>query len=139
MSSAEPRDHGLFGPGSVTWRVHSDPSRLVGGLRALLVQALHPLAMAGVDQHSNYRDDSWARLRQTTEYVVTTTFADTATAEATGAVVQALESEGFRTFTIPVGTLIVIVVAAALAGVIAAIGPARRASKLNVLRAITVE
>jgi putative ABC transport system permease protein len=55
------------------------------------------------------------------------------------AVVQALESEGFRTFVVPGGQLLVIVVAAAVAGVIAAIGPARRAAKLNVLRAITVE
>ena len=77
-------DPGLFGPGTVTWKIHADPSMLVGGLRALLIQALHPLAMAGVDQHSDYRDDPWGRLRRTTEYVTTTTFADTPTALAAG-------------------------------------------------------
>ena len=41
----------MFAPDSVTWRVHADPAMLIGGMRALLVQALHPLAMAGVEQH----------------------------------------------------------------------------------------
>ena len=85
MSSA---DHGLFGPGSVTWRVHADPSMLVGGLRALLVQALHPHAMAGVDQHSDYREDQWGRLRQTSDYVLTTTFGTTEQAREYGARVR---------------------------------------------------
>ena len=83
-------DAGLFGPDSVTWRVHADPSMLVGGLRSLLIQALHPLAMAGVDQHSDYRVDPWGRLQRTTEYVMTTTFDDTASAERAGAVVRAI-------------------------------------------------
>jgi len=83
-------DPGLFGPESVTWRVLSDPAMLVGGLRALLVQALHPLAMAGVDQHSDYRVDPWGRLRRTSEYVLTTAFGDTAAAEAAGARVRAV-------------------------------------------------
>lgn len=81
-------DPGLFGPDSVTWRVHAHPSMLVGGLRALLIQALHPLAMAGVHEHSDYRSDQWGRFRRTTEYVVTTTFGDTAAAEAAGALVR---------------------------------------------------
>src|SRR4051812_40745704 len=85
-----PGDPGLFGPDSVTWRVHAAPSMLVGGLRALLIQALHPLAMAGVDQHSDYRDDPWGRLRRTTEYVLATTFGDTDTALAAGATVRAV-------------------------------------------------
>ena len=46
-----------FSPDSVTWRVHSDPSMVVGGIRALLEQALQPDAMAGVTAHSNFRDD----------------------------------------------------------------------------------
>jgi uncharacterized protein (DUF2236 family) len=83
-------DAGLFGPGSVTWRVLGDPSMLVGGLRALLVQALNPLAMAGVDQHSDYRSDPWGRLRRTSAYVLTTAFADTETALAAGARVRAV-------------------------------------------------
>ncbi|HKN48693.1 MAG TPA: oxygenase MpaB family protein, partial [Actinomycetota bacterium] len=83
-------DPGLFGPDSVAWRVHAAPSMLIGGLRALLVQALHPLAMAGVHQHSDYRDNPWGRLRRTSEYVLATTYGDTATAERAGAVVQAV-------------------------------------------------
>jgi uncharacterized protein (DUF2236 family) len=81
-------DPGLFGPESVTWRVHAHPSMLVGGLRALLIQALHPLAMAGVHEHSDYRRDQWGRFRRTTEYVVTTTFGDTAAADQAGALVR---------------------------------------------------
>lgn len=83
-------DDGLFGAESVTWKLHADPVMLIGGLRALLVQALHPLAMAGVDQHSDYRDDPFARLRQTAQYVVTTTFGTTAEAETAGARVRAV-------------------------------------------------
>ena len=54
---------------------------LIGGLRSLIVQALNPLSMAGVAQHSNYKDDSWGRLMRTTDYVMTTTYGDTAAAE----------------------------------------------------------
>lgn len=49
------RDNGFFGPASVTWRVNADLASPVAGLRSLLMQALHPLAMAGVDQHSGWR------------------------------------------------------------------------------------
>jgi uncharacterized protein (DUF2236 family) len=77
-----PADDGLFGPASVTWRVHGDLSSPVAGLRSLLLQALHPLAMAGVDQHSHWRDDPGARLASTAAYVVTTTYGDRASARA---------------------------------------------------------
>ncbi len=83
-------DVGLFGPGSVTWRIHGDPSMIVGGLRSLLAQALNPRAMAGVDQHSDFRVDPWGRLRRTSEYVGATTFGDTETAKAAGAMVRAV-------------------------------------------------
>jgi len=73
-------DLGLFGPGSVTWRIHGDPASLIGGLRALLIQALNPRAMAAVDQHSDYKSDPWARLRRTSAYLTETTFGDTETA-----------------------------------------------------------
>ncbi len=63
---------------------------LSGGLRALLVQALEPRAMAGVDQHSQYRVDPWGRLRRTTEFVGLTTYGDTRTAEAACAKVRAV-------------------------------------------------
>mgnify|MGYP000060630702 FL=1 len=65
---------GFFRPDSVTWRVHSDPSMVVGGIRALLEQALHPEAMSGVAAHSNFREDAWGRLQRTGDYVGTLTF-----------------------------------------------------------------
>lgn len=84
------RDLGLFGPSTVTWRIHQDPCMMVGGIRALLVQALNPLAMAAVDQHSDFRADPWGRFRRTSEYVSTTIFGDTASARAAGARVRAI-------------------------------------------------
>ena len=76
---AEP---GLFGPGSATWAVHGDVTGLVGGVRALLVQALHPLAMAGVADHSDYRSDPLGRLQRTAGFLATTTFGSIADAQA---------------------------------------------------------
>lgn len=90
MALANPSDPGLFGPRSVTWRIHSDASMMVGGLRALLVQALNPRAMAAVAQHSNYREEPWQRLMRTGEYIVKTTFGDTETARAAAARVRAI-------------------------------------------------
>ncbi len=55
-------------------RVHADASMFVGGLRALLLQSLHPLAMAGVAGHSNYRTDPWGRLQRTADFLAATTF-----------------------------------------------------------------
>ena len=81
-------DVGLFGPDSVAWRLHADPAMLAGGLRALLVQALEPRAIAGVDQHSLYRSDPWGRLQRTTEFVLSTTYGDRVTAEAACAKVR---------------------------------------------------
>jgi uncharacterized protein (DUF2236 family) len=83
-------DLGLFGPTSVTWRLHADPASLIGGLRALLIQALNSRAMAAVDQHSDYRTDPWGRLRRTSEYLTATTFGDSATAERYAARVRAI-------------------------------------------------
>jgi uncharacterized protein (DUF2236 family) len=77
-----PGDQGLFGPGSVTWQVHADLSMVVGGLRALLVQTLHPLAMAGVAGHSDYRADPWGRLHRTGQFLAETTFGSRDQAEA---------------------------------------------------------
>jgi len=85
-------DEGIYGPDSVTWRVHADPAMVLGGLRALMLQALHPLAMAAVAQHSNFRDDPWGRLRRTAEYVATLTYGTTAEAERAAARVRALHS-----------------------------------------------
>lgn len=81
-------DDGLFGPRSVTWRVHGDAAVLVGGIRALLMQTLHPLAMAGVADHSAYRGDPTGRLWRTARYVGATTFGTTDEAVAAVRAVQ---------------------------------------------------
>lgn len=62
-------------------RVHADASMFVGGLRALLLQSLHPLAMAGVAQHSDYRGDPWGRLQRTSTFLAVTTFGPAADAQ----------------------------------------------------------
>jgi len=79
---------GFFRPDSVTWRVHSDPSMVVGGIRALLEQALHPEAMSGVAAHSNFREDAWGRLQRTGDYVGTLTFGTQEEAEKLAARVR---------------------------------------------------
>ena len=63
--------------------IHADASMFVGGLRALLFQSLHPLAMAGVAQHSDYRDDPWGRLQRTADFLAATTFGPVELAERT--------------------------------------------------------
>ncbi len=80
--SSTRRDPGLFGPDSATWIVHADAAMLIGGIRALLLQTLHPLAMAGIADHSAYRSDPTGRLHRTAGYVGTTTFGTTAEAKA---------------------------------------------------------
>ncbi len=69
-----PGDPGLCGPGSVSWRVIGDVSVFIGGIRALLIQAAHPEVVAGVDDHSRYRDDPLGRLSRTSFYVTSATF-----------------------------------------------------------------
>lgn len=69
-------DPGLFGPDSVCWKIHADfPSMLCGGIGALMLQMLHPLALAGVWDHSNFRNDMIGRLRRTSQFIAGTTFA----------------------------------------------------------------
>ncbi len=68
--------------------VHADASMFIGGLRALLLQSLHPLAMAGVAQHSDYRADPWGRLQRTAEFLASTTFGNVETAERAVAIVR---------------------------------------------------
>lgn len=67
-------EDGPLGPDSVAWRVHADPAMFVGGLRALFVQTLHPLAMAGVYDHSDFRNDPFGRLHRTSSFVGNTTY-----------------------------------------------------------------
>ena len=83
-------DPGLYGPDSVTWRVHADPSMVLGGFRALLLQALHPFAMHGVLSHSDFKDDPWGRFFRTGEYVGVTTFGTTDEARRAGARVRGI-------------------------------------------------
>jgi uncharacterized protein (DUF2236 family) len=71
-------DAGLFGPGSSAWRVHGDfTAMMVGGVTALLMQMLHPGALAGVWDHSNFRADMLGRLRRTAQFVSGTTYGST--------------------------------------------------------------
>jgi uncharacterized protein (DUF2236 family) len=74
----QPEDDGFFGPASMTWRLSADLSAPVAGLRSVLIQALHPLAMAGVDQHSDWRRDPVGRLAATSAYLATVTYGDRA-------------------------------------------------------------
>ncbi len=69
-----PGDPGLFGPSSVTWRVMGRTTTFIGGIRGLLVQALHPEVVAGVHEHSRYREDPLGRLSRTAHYVTATAF-----------------------------------------------------------------
>ena len=75
-------DPGLLGPDSVAWRVHGDLACLIGGVRALFLQTMHPLAMAGVAEHSDYRNDPFGRLHRTAAYIAVTTFGSTEAATA---------------------------------------------------------
>jgi uncharacterized protein (DUF2236 family) len=79
-----------FGDSDPIWRVHDDASMFVGGIRALLLQSLHPLAMAGVAGHSGYRSDPWGRLQRTSEFLARTTFGTVPDAEAAVASVRAI-------------------------------------------------
>jgi uncharacterized protein (DUF2236 family) len=74
-------DEGYFGPGSAAWAVHGSLPTIVGGVRALLMQALHPAALAGVMQHSRYESDALGRLAGTTQWLTVVTFGDRAAAD----------------------------------------------------------
>ena len=71
-----------FSPADPVWRVHADASMFPGGVAALLLQSLHPAAMAGVAGHSGYRGDPWGRLQRTSHFLATTTFGTVGDAEA---------------------------------------------------------
>ncbi|WP_439947518.1 oxygenase MpaB family protein [Streptomyces sp. BBFR109] len=86
--STPARDPGLFGPDSVTWQLHSDPMMWIAGIRALYLQALHPRAVRAVMENSDFRRDAWGRLRRTADFVGTTTYGTTDSAERAGARVR---------------------------------------------------
>jgi uncharacterized protein (DUF2236 family) len=85
-------DLGLFGPESVTWKLHREPILLLAGLRALYLQALHPRAMAGLAQNSGYQRDPWGRLVRTSMYVATVVYGTTEQARAAGERVRAIHA-----------------------------------------------
>jgi len=90
LATAE--EPGWFGPDSMTWRIHADRSMIIGGLRALLLQVMHPLAMAGVAQHSAYREDPLGRLARTGHFIAATTYGTRAEAERAVAAVTAIHT-----------------------------------------------
>jgi uncharacterized protein (DUF2236 family) len=81
---------GLYDPRSVIWRVHGDvTTMMIGGVTALLLQMLHPAALAGVWDHSSFRNDMLGRLRRTARFIAVTTFGERTQAE--GAIARVLE------------------------------------------------
>ena len=82
----------VHGPDSAVHKVHSDASMFIGGMRALLLQSLHPLAMAGVAQHSDYKRDPWGRLQRTADFVAATTFGTEEIARSAVARVKAVHT-----------------------------------------------
>ena len=83
-----PGDPGLFGPGSVTWKVMGDPATFVGGIRALFIQSAHPEVVAGVADHSRYEADPLGRLSRTSAYVTATAYGAMPEVEKAVAVVR---------------------------------------------------
>ena len=68
-------DRGLFGPESIAWKVHADfISMMIGGISSLILQALHPQALAGVWDHSSFREDLKGRLGRTAFFIAATTY-----------------------------------------------------------------
>lgn len=95
---AEGEDAGFFGPGSAAWAVNGSMPALVAGIRALLLQTLHPGAMAGVHDWSSYRDDPLRRLDGTVRWIATTTFGDRRSATAASAFVSRLHERVTGTY-----------------------------------------
>jgi uncharacterized protein (DUF2236 family) len=83
QAPVQPSDNALIPRDSVAWRVHGDvATMMVGGVSGLLLEMLHPAALAGVWDHSNFRKDMLGRLRRTARFMAMTTYADRSEAEA---------------------------------------------------------
>lgn len=91
-----------FEPDSAIVRVHADASMFVGGIRALLLQTLHPAAMRAVSEHSGFRGDMWGRLNRTSRYLAVTTFGTADDAQRAVDVVRSIHAR--VTGTMPDGT-----------------------------------
>ena len=89
----EGNDEGYFGPESAVWEVHGCVSTIVGGVRALLLQAAHPAALAGVSEHSRYQEDPLGRLAGTTKWLTITSFGAKEFIEKEAARVNAMHSK----------------------------------------------
>lgn len=100
----QPSDNALLPRGSVAWRVHGDvTTMMVGGVSGLLLEMLHPAALAGVWDHSNFRNDMLGRLRRTARFIALTTYAERSDAEAAIARVNRIHAK--VTGTMPDGTM----------------------------------
>ncbi|HUJ08250.1 MAG TPA: oxygenase MpaB family protein [Streptosporangiaceae bacterium] len=86
MAATPAPDRGLFGPGSVTWRIMGEPIMWVGGLRAMYLQALHPRTMRATWQNTAFarHGEAWGRFGRTLEYVRCRTYGSTEEAERAG-------------------------------------------------------
>lgn len=87
---ADGNDAGYHLPGSAVWAVHGSMSPIVAGIRALLMQSLHPAALAGIHEHSDFRADPLRRLARTIQWIFTVTYGSTAAAEQASARVRRL-------------------------------------------------
>ncbi|MQA88428.1 MAG: DUF2236 domain-containing protein [Streptosporangiales bacterium] len=88
------RDVGLFGPSTVTWRVHTDPALWIAGLRALYLQALHPKVMRAAWQHSEFfNGDAWSRFVRTVNFVAIRTYGTNEQVERWGARVRRIHRQ----------------------------------------------
>ncbi len=108
MTAQPAADHGLFGPGSVTWRVLSEPVMWIAGVRAMYLQALHPKVMKGTWQNTAFaqRDQAWGRFTRTVKFVRVRTYGTVAEAERAGARLRKIHSSltrGARRPRVPAG------------------------------------
>lgn len=84
---------GWFVPGDAIWTVHGSVATFLGGIRSILLQALHPLALTGVNRHSDFREDPFGRLQRTGAFIAATTYGSVELAEQTVAGIQALHDK----------------------------------------------
>lgn len=87
---AEGNDAGYHLPGSAVWAVHGSMTPIVAGIRALLMQSLHPAALAGIHEHSGFRDDPLSRLARTIRWIFTVTYGSKEAADEASARVRRL-------------------------------------------------
>lgn len=97
-------DEGFFGPESAVWQVHGSVGTIVGGIRALLLQAAHPAPLAGVAEHSRYSTDPLGRLIGTTKWLTITSFAATEVIKKEAARVNAMHTRVKGTYETKSGT-----------------------------------